>query len=1486
MSANTVDQKVVEMRFDNKDFEKNTHQTMSTLDKLKQSLKFTGATKGLEEIETKQRGMKFEGLAAGIETVQMKFSAMEAIAFSALNNITNRAINAGISITKALTIDPISTGFQEYEEKMGSVRTMLMSSGYGLDTIKEQLEELNKYADQTIYSFQDMTSNIGKFTNAGVDLKVAVQAMKGISNEAAVSGASSMEASRAMYNIAQSLSMGYMQFIDWKSIENANMATVEFKTNLMKTGVAMGKIKDLGNGMYSTGKETYNLQQLFKDGLKDQWLTSDVLLTTLQEYSNEETEIGKKAYDAATKVRTFSQLMATLKEAAQSGWGMTWELLVGDFNEATDFLTEISDKIGGILDASSKARNEMLKAWKEGGGRAAAIDSLRNIYNAIGALIKPIRDAFREVFPPMTAKRLIEMTEAVKNFTSKLILTSKASKQVHDIFKAFFSVIKVGVNIFKTGLTIIFKAISAILGFKGSALDAVHAVSQWVQGLADAINKSKVFTKTAEFVSGAVDKIRDAVAKAIDKIKQLFTASGISSFVDVLKKLWEFISFIGGKVVNIAAIMVNGIIKAFSSGSNTMLSLVNGTLLGTILLKIKQFVDNFHNTSKEILSIGKTFKEVLLGVKGALKAYQEDLEAKKLLKIAIAVGILAVSLKLLSTIPMEDLIKGLGGIGVLFGGLMGALKILSKYMGDLKKVGRTSVLMISMAIAIGILAGALKKIASIETEKLLPAIIALGAIMAYMIGTAKLLGKGGKNLTKGAGQLILMAVAVRILASAIKALGKLEPEQMLQGIAGFGAIMLILVGLSSYMSRQKADMIKGSAGIIAMAIGIRIIASAIKSMGSMENDQFLQGLAGFGAIMLILVGLSSYLSRHGGTFAKGGASMLILSVSLLIMAKVAKQFGEMEWESLGKAGAAIGGILVFATILALLGKMGPSILLGATSLLIAGVALSIMVPVLKKLGEIKWETMAKAGGYLLGIMVALVLLGAVASALMDTGAILALAALAGTLLLFGAGIALIGAGLMMIGAGIAALAASLTVSAAAIVAQLTIILTGIIMLIPNTIKALAEGLVLFIVTIANSFDQIADALVTIIVKICDVLITCVPKIVETILVIFTSLLESLAEHYPDMLDAGMRIIIAFLEGLALKLPDLIQAGFDLIISFINGVADAIRNNAQAIKDAMQNLGQAMLDGLCTFLGINSPSKKFMEIGLNIIQGLINGLVDGIVKVVTKVKEIANKMAEAVHEKIAKFKEIGGKLINALKDGVADFKDKVVNKVKSVAKGAVSTLKDFINNFKEAGKNLMNGLKDGITAAKDKVVNKVKSIANGAIDTIKKALGIHSPSTVFRKIGEYTIQGMINGISMMGKAVSKVSEKVGNLAINGMNKSIDKVADLLSTDIDSEPTIKPVLDLSEIQNGVGKMNGMFNNQTVGVNANLNAISNMSRNRMNTNNEMLSAIKDLGKSLDNAGTTNNYNVNGVNYSGDSDVQSAIETLVRAVTVEGRV
>ena len=361
--STTIDQRVAELRFDNSHFEKNVSTTMSTLDKLKEKLNLDGASKGLSDIDKAARNVNMGGLASGIELVGSRFSAMEVMGVTALVNITNQAVNAGKRIVSALTIQPISTGWNEYELKMNSVQTIMASTGESIEVVNKYLNELNEYSDKTIYSFSDMTQNIGKFTNAGVALEDAVMAMKGISNEAALSGANANEASRAMYNLAQSISMGYVQYIDWKSIENANMATVGFKEQLLNTALALDVVKNAGDGMYTTlNGKTYNMMQMFKDGMKDQWLTTEVLLTTLKDYADETTEIGAKATEAATKVKTFSHMLDTLKEAAQSGWAQTWEIIFGDFEEGTTLWTGINNVLGGIIDKMSDMRNTLARS--------------------------------------------------------------------------------------------------------------------------------------------------------------------------------------------------------------------------------------------------------------------------------------------------------------------------------------------------------------------------------------------------------------------------------------------------------------------------------------------------------------------------------------------------------------------------------------------------------------------------------------------------------------------------------------------------------------------------------------------------------------------------------------------------------------------------------------------------------------------------------------------------------------------------------------------------------------------------------------------------------------------------------------------------------------------------------------------------------------------------------------------------------------------
>ena len=390
--SNNIDERVVEMRFDNDHFEKNVNQTMSSIDKLKSKLDFEGATKGLESIDSAAKKVNITPLATAAESVRLKFSALEVMAVTALQNITNSAINAGKRIVSSLTIEPVTTGFNEYELKMNSIQTIMAGTGADLETVNRYLNELNEYSDKTIYSFADMTQNIGKFTNAGVKLEDAVKAIQGVSNEAAVSGANANEASRAMYNFAQALSAGYVKLIDWKSIENANMATVEFKNELIKTAVALGTVSDAGDGLYKTlDGNTFNATTRFNEVFQDQWMTSEVLIETLKKYADETTDIGKKATEAATKVKTFTMLLDTLKEAAQSGWAQTWEIIVGDFEEARTLFTKISDVVGGIIGKAADARNSLLK-----GALGSKWDTLKEKITGLGIDYDDFQEKLKE----------------------------------------------------------------------------------------------------------------------------------------------------------------------------------------------------------------------------------------------------------------------------------------------------------------------------------------------------------------------------------------------------------------------------------------------------------------------------------------------------------------------------------------------------------------------------------------------------------------------------------------------------------------------------------------------------------------------------------------------------------------------------------------------------------------------------------------------------------------------------------------------------------------------------------------------------------------------------------------------------------------------------------------------------------------------------------------------------------------------------------
>lgn len=405
----TVDNRVVEMQFDNKQFESGVRTTLNSLKKLREGLKLGNAAKGFDDLDRASKKVSFNPLINSADVVTRRLSALGIIGMTALQNITNTAIDTGKRIVSAFTIDPVKSGFEEYETQINAVQTILAnteSKGSTLKDVNAALDELNHYADMTIYNFTEMTRNIGTFTAAGVDLETSVAAIKGIANLAAVSGSTSQQASVAMYQLSQALASGTVKLMDWNSVVNAGMGGQVFQDALKETARVHGVAIDA----------MIEKEGSFRETLKNGWLTSEVLTETLSKFTGDLSEaqlksmgytdeqidgivkMGQTASDAATKVKTFSQLFDTLKEAAQSGWTESWETIIGDFEQAKATLTKVSDTLGAIIQASSDARNNLLKGAL--GDRTVTAEQFDQLLKESGigykSLTKMLKDAARE----------------------------------------------------------------------------------------------------------------------------------------------------------------------------------------------------------------------------------------------------------------------------------------------------------------------------------------------------------------------------------------------------------------------------------------------------------------------------------------------------------------------------------------------------------------------------------------------------------------------------------------------------------------------------------------------------------------------------------------------------------------------------------------------------------------------------------------------------------------------------------------------------------------------------------------------------------------------------------------------------------------------------------------------------------------------------------------------------------------------------------
>ena len=428
--STTIDQRVVEMRFDNQNFEKNVQTSMSTLDKLKEKLHLKGVSKGLDEVSSAAKKCNLSPMSAAIDGVKVKFSAMEVMAVTALANITNSAVNAGKRMVSALTVEPIMDGFGEYEMMLNAVQTTMAGTGKTAKEVEDELKKLDDYADKTVYSTADMLNNLPKFTNAGVELEKATTAMIGIANATALAGGDAGKASIAFYNLGQAIGTGYLSRMDYNSINNAGIATMEWKKQMVEAAKLAGTLTEVGDDLYQAGNKTYTLQQLFIDGLQEQWATTDVMMKVFGDYGNETTEIGKKAYSAAQDIKTFSQMMESLKATAGTGWKDTWQLIFGGLEEAKVFWTGLSEFISGIITKMAEIRNGIIggalgKGFSDLANKIdnilvpakKAANTINNVKEAVSDLGDVVNDVILGKFGS-GQERIDKLTSAGQNYYS------------------------------------------------------------------------------------------------------------------------------------------------------------------------------------------------------------------------------------------------------------------------------------------------------------------------------------------------------------------------------------------------------------------------------------------------------------------------------------------------------------------------------------------------------------------------------------------------------------------------------------------------------------------------------------------------------------------------------------------------------------------------------------------------------------------------------------------------------------------------------------------------------------------------------------------------------------------------------------------------------------------------------------------------------------------------------------------------------------
>lgn len=1039
MSA-VVDERVVEMRFNNKDFEQNVKTSMSTLDKLKQKLNLKGASKGFEELGDASKKVNMNALGRSVDVVSAKFSALQVMGVTALANITNSVVNSAKAMISAITIDPVRDGLTEYETQMNAIQTILANTqkeGTDVERVNAALRELNTYADKTIYNFTEMTRNIGTFTAAGVKLDDSVSAIKGIANLAAVSGSNSQQASTAMYQLSQALASGTVKLMDWNSVVNAGMGGQVFQDALTRTS----------EHLQTGAKAAIEANGSFRESLSTGWLTTEVLTQTLdqfataaetqeeyqaavkkfveQGYTKEEAtqmaDMAKTANDAATKVKTFRQLIDTLKEAMGSGWTTSWQLIIGDFEEAKEMWSNVSDFFSNIINNVSEFRNDVLKSTL-GKGFTELANKITGVTEPVNKAIAAVEDLGSVVDDVLAGKfgngdeRFNALTEAGKNYYA---VQNKVNEALGCTFRYTEDQIKaqdeaLGTTTAETGAT------TELTDEKKKLIKEIANLSEEemrAKGYTeDQINAFKELKTTAEKLGIPLNDFIDNM----DQINGRWLL--LQSFVNIGKSISAVVGSIGKAWTDL-----HGALSVDDLGNKLFNAIGAFHSFTASLIPTDETLGKLERTFKGVFAIldiistvaGGTAKLAFRGLNAVLNAFDLDL-----LDVTAGIGDAAVAFR--DFLFSNDLVnKGFEALGSgvkmaveAFTDLVDAIENIPQVQEfienfkniDWSEIGSNVVEGLKNGLEAGIssvpdilieigqsMLSAIKGVLGIHSPSTEMYDIAKNAIAGLVNGlkdgitdAASALNDVGSNLLSEARKLdwgrifTIGSIGASVIAG-IVTINKLinVMDKFATPFEKFGKILgtvneSIKTITESFSKNLKAKAFKTRAeGIKSMAIAIGILAASIYALAQLDQGALARSVAAvvvLSGILVVLALVVNKLSKATVTLDSEGRALKLdglktglagIGVALLMLAAVVKIMGGMKPDEMMQGFIGLAGVIVAISIVlktfgkCVKGESAKNIDKAGIMIKKMSVALILMVAAIKLIGLLSAEDLVK-----------------------------------------------------------------------------------------------------------------------------------------------------------------------------------------------------------------------------------------------------------------------------------------------------------------------------------------------------------------------------------------------------------------------------------------------------------------------------------------------------------------------------------------------